>query len=77
MTDGVPCPNIVIAYVNGKAIMRDPSDNESNLYFCPIKEEFITIGENLVEATMFPIELLPQEEYQHIIDVVSNIKEGG
>lgn len=56
--------NIIIGYINGKAII----ENEwGNLFYVEIPEEFITIGETAIDEGLTSISELPQQEQEEII----------
>lgn len=53
--------NTIIAYIDGKAIVED---EEGELYYCDIPEDFVTIGETMFENDLTPLsELSIMEQY--------------
>ena len=53
--------NTIIAYIDGKAIVED---EEGELYYCDIPEDFVTIGETMIENDLTPLsELSIMEQY--------------
>lgn len=60
-----PENNTVIGYVDDMAIMTS-EDYPNKLFFTKMQKEYVTIGEHLVEAKLFPVEILPQEKRQEI-----------
>lgn len=61
-----PEENIVVGYVNGKAIMQLKA-YPGHYFYDEIAYPYVTIGEHLVEAQPKPIELLPVAEQAEII----------
>ena len=56
--------NIIIGYINGKAII----ENEwGNLFYVETPEEFITIGETAIDEGLTSISELPKAEQEQII----------
>lgn len=53
--------NSIIAYIDGKAIVKD---DDGELYYCEIPEEFITLGETMFAADLTPLsDLTIMEQY--------------
>ena len=61
MKDKFKKDNTIIAYIDGKAIVED---EEGELYYCDIPEDFVTIGETMFENDLTPLsELSIMEQY--------------
>lgn len=61
MKDKFQKDNTIIAYIDGKAIVED---EEGELYYCDIREDFVTIGETMFENDLTPLsELSIMEQY--------------
>ena len=61
MKDKFQKDNTIIAYIDGKAIVED---EEGELYYCDISEDFVTIGETMFENDLTPLsELSIMEQY--------------
>ena len=61
MKDKFQKDNTIIAYIDGKAIVED---EEGELYYCDIPEDFVTIGETMFENELTPLsELSIMEQY--------------
>ena len=61
MKDTFQKDNTIIAYIDGKAIVED---EEGELYYCDIPEDFVTIGETMFENDLTPLsELSIMEQY--------------
>ena len=61
MKDKFQKDNPIIAYIDGKAIVED---EEGELYYCDIPEDFVTIGETMFENDLTPLsELSIMEQY--------------
>jgi|UniRef100_UPI003FEEBD50 hypothetical protein len=61
MKDKFQKDNTIIAYIDGKAIVED---EEGELYYCDIPEDFVTIGETMFENDLTPLsELSIMEQY--------------
>lgn len=67
-----PESNVVIAWINGKVIMINPSDNsdEQKLYYDYMKREYVTIGEHLPEAELKPLSLLSLAEQEEVYEAL-------
>lgn len=48
--------NTIIAYIDGKAIVKN---DDGELYYCEMPEDFVTIGETMFEADLTPVSELP------------------
>lgn len=61
MKDKFQKDNTIIAYIDDKAIVED---EEGELYYCDIPEDFVTIGETMFENDLTPLsELSIMEQY--------------
>lgn len=61
MKDKFQKDNTILAYIDGKAIVED---EEGELYYCDIPEDFVTIGETMFENDLTPLsELSIMEQY--------------
>lgn len=53
--------NTVVAYIDGKAIVEN---DDGDLYYCEMPEEFVVLGETMFENDLTPIsELSIMQQY--------------
>ncbi len=62
--------NSVIAYINDKAIVID---DDSEIFFVEIPQEFVTLGETMLEDDLTPLSTLSFTEQYYIL---SKLNEG-
>lgn len=70
MKEQIQKDNAVTAYVHGKAIVVD---DEGELFFVEIPQEFVTLGETMLEDDLTPLSELSFAEQYYIL---SKLNEG-
>lgn len=70
MNEKIQKDNTVVDYINEKAIVID---DEGEIFFVEIPQEFVTLGETMLEDDLTPLSILSFAEQYYIL---SKLNEG-